>query len=78
MDLIIFFNMQFRHFANKVGNLERPFLKDFFPRWVGSCGCPVLRYKIRIYSLLFISFLEFFLLMYSDELLAVAKDGVFL
>ncbi|XP_019451974.1 PREDICTED: transcription initiation factor TFIID subunit 2 isoform X1 [Lupinus angustifolius] len=34
---------EFRHFANKVGNLERPFLKDFFPRWVGSCGCPVLR-----------------------------------
>lgn len=45
MDLINFFNTQFRHFANKVGNLERPFLKDFFPRWVGSCGCPVLRYK---------------------------------
>lgn len=36
-------NVQFRHFANKVGNLERPFLKEFFPRWVGSCGCPVLR-----------------------------------
>ncbi|KAM3751107.1 hypothetical protein ACB098_04G083400 [Castanea mollissima] len=34
---------EFRHLANKVGNLERPFLKDFFPRWVGSCGCPVLR-----------------------------------
>ncbi|TKY54942.1 Transcription initiation factor TFIID subunit 2 [Spatholobus suberectus] len=34
---------EFRHFANKVGNLERPFLKDFFPRWVGCCGCPVLR-----------------------------------
>ncbi|XP_057719844.1 transcription initiation factor TFIID subunit 2 [Arachis stenosperma] len=34
---------EFRHFANKVGNLERPFLKDFFPRWVGSCGCPILR-----------------------------------
>ncbi|XP_057420384.1 transcription initiation factor TFIID subunit 2 isoform X3 [Lotus japonicus] len=34
---------EFRHFANKVGNLERPFLKDFFPRWVGSCGCPDLR-----------------------------------
>ncbi|XP_057459543.1 transcription initiation factor TFIID subunit 2 isoform X2 [Actinidia eriantha] len=34
---------EFRHFANKVGNLERPFLKEFFPRWVGSCGCPVLR-----------------------------------
>ncbi|KHN15152.1 Transcription initiation factor TFIID subunit 2 [Glycine soja] len=34
---------EFRHFANKVGNLERPFLKDFFPRWVSSCGCPVLR-----------------------------------
>ncbi|KAF8407865.1 hypothetical protein HHK36_007002 [Tetracentron sinense] len=34
---------RFRHFANKVGNLERPFLKEFFPRWVGSCGCPVLR-----------------------------------
>ncbi|KAF6168935.1 hypothetical protein GIB67_038432 [Kingdonia uniflora] len=33
---------EFRHFANKVGNLERPFLKEFFPRWVGSCGCPVL------------------------------------
>lgn len=36
-------DLQFRHFANKVGNLERPFLKEFFPRWVGSCGCPVLR-----------------------------------
>lgn len=34
---------EFRHFANKVGNLERPFLKEFFPRWVGSFGCPVLR-----------------------------------
>ncbi|KAK2663584.1 hypothetical protein Ddye_002158 [Dipteronia dyeriana] len=34
---------EFRHFANKVGNLERPFLKEFFPRWVGSCGCPTLR-----------------------------------
>ncbi|CAK9147809.1 unnamed protein product [Ilex paraguariensis] len=34
---------EFRHFANKVGNLERPFLKEFFPRWVGSCGCPVLQ-----------------------------------
>ncbi|XP_020679173.1 transcription initiation factor TFIID subunit 2 isoform X1 [Dendrobium catenatum] len=34
---------EFRHLANKVGNLERPFLKDFFPRWIESCGCPVLR-----------------------------------
>ncbi|XP_047266049.1 transcription initiation factor TFIID subunit 2 isoform X2 [Capsicum annuum] len=34
---------EFRHLANKVGNLERPFLKEFFPRWVGSCGCPVLK-----------------------------------
>ncbi|KAL5722272.1 hypothetical protein ACHQM5_005812 [Ranunculus cassubicifolius] len=34
---------EFRQFSNKVGNLERPFLKEFFPRWVGSCGCPVLR-----------------------------------
>ncbi|XP_012092957.1 transcription initiation factor TFIID subunit 2 isoform X2 [Jatropha curcas] len=34
---------EFRHFATKVGNLERPFLKEFFPRWVGSCGCPMLR-----------------------------------
>ncbi|KAM7475389.1 hypothetical protein LguiB_022632 [Lonicera macranthoides] len=34
---------EFRQFANKVGNLERPFLKEFFPRWVGSCGCPVLK-----------------------------------
>eukprot|EP01018_Ginkgo_biloba_P038987 Gb_36379 [translate_table: standard] len=34
---------EFRHFANKIGNLERPFLKEFFPRWVESCGCPVLR-----------------------------------
>eukprot|EP00249_Psilotum_nudum_P022024 c28343_g3_i2 orf=253-2820(-) len=33
---------EFRHFANKLGNLERPFLKDFFPRWVESTGCPVL------------------------------------
>ncbi|KAG5536294.1 hypothetical protein RHGRI_023916 [Rhododendron griersonianum] len=35
--------LKFRHYANKIGNLERPFLKEFFPRWVGSCGCPVLR-----------------------------------
>ncbi|KAG8376748.1 hypothetical protein BUALT_Bualt09G0096000 [Buddleja alternifolia] len=34
---------EFRHFANKIGNLERPFLKEFFPRWVGSCGCPMLK-----------------------------------
>ncbi|XP_074579970.1 transcription initiation factor TFIID subunit 2 [Curcuma longa] len=34
---------EFRHLANKVGNLERPFLKEFFPRWVESCGCPILR-----------------------------------
>lgn len=34
---------EFRHLANKVGNLERPFLKEFFPRWVESFGCPVLR-----------------------------------
>ncbi|XP_062199068.1 transcription initiation factor TFIID subunit 2-like [Phragmites australis] len=34
---------EFRHLANKVGNLERPFLKEFFPRWVESCGCPAMR-----------------------------------
>lgn len=34
---------EFRHFANKIGNLERPFLKEFFPRWVESSGCPVLK-----------------------------------
>ncbi|XP_048328953.2 transcription initiation factor TFIID subunit 2 [Ziziphus jujuba] len=34
---------EFRHLANKVGNLERPFLKEFFPRWVELCGCPALR-----------------------------------
>ncbi|XP_055962233.1 transcription initiation factor TFIID subunit 2 isoform X2 [Mercurialis annua] len=34
---------EFRHFATKIGNLERPFLKEFFPRWVGACGCPLLR-----------------------------------
>lgn len=34
---------EFRHFANKLGNLERPFLKEFFHRWVETCGCPVLR-----------------------------------
>ncbi|KAJ6868597.1 hypothetical protein NC651_033619 [Populus alba x Populus x berolinensis] len=34
---------EFRHFATKVGNLERPFVKEFFLRWVCSCGCPVLR-----------------------------------
>ncbi|KAK8485944.1 hypothetical protein V6N11_063558 [Hibiscus sabdariffa] len=34
---------EFRHFANKIGNLERPFLKEFFPRWLGLYGCPVLR-----------------------------------
>ncbi|KAF8695253.1 hypothetical protein HU200_037470 [Digitaria exilis] len=37
---------EFRHLANKVGNLERPFLKEFFPRWVESCGCPVMRLGI--------------------------------
>ncbi|KAL6600790.1 hypothetical protein ACP70R_045075 [Stipagrostis hirtigluma subsp. patula] len=36
----------FRHLANKIGNLERPFLKEFFPRWVESCGCPVMRLGI--------------------------------
>ncbi|XP_023000821.1 transcription initiation factor TFIID subunit 2 [Cucurbita maxima] len=34
---------EFRHLANKIGNLERPFLKEFIPRWVESCGCPLLR-----------------------------------
>ncbi|CAI0547843.1 unnamed protein product [Linum tenue] len=34
---------EFRQFATKVGNLERPFVKEYFARWVGSCGCPVLR-----------------------------------
>ncbi|KAK1407423.1 hypothetical protein QVD17_39039 [Tagetes erecta] len=34
---------EFRHLANEVGNLERPFLREFFPRWVGSSGCPVLK-----------------------------------
>ncbi|KAJ0987182.1 hypothetical protein J5N97_005538 [Dioscorea zingiberensis] len=34
---------EFRHLANKIGNLERPFLKEFFPRWVESCGCPIMR-----------------------------------
>ncbi|XP_074278143.1 transcription initiation factor TFIID subunit 2 isoform X1 [Silene latifolia] len=34
---------EFRHYANKLGNLERPFLKEFFNRWVEACGCPVLR-----------------------------------
>ncbi|XP_047330123.1 transcription initiation factor TFIID subunit 2 [Impatiens glandulifera] len=34
---------EFRQFANKIGNLERPFLKEFFPRWVGYCGCPEMR-----------------------------------
>ncbi|XP_076922819.1 transcription initiation factor TFIID subunit 2-like isoform X2 [Bidens hawaiensis] len=34
---------QFWHLANEVGNLERPFLREFFPRWVGSSGCPVLK-----------------------------------
>ncbi|EFJ31790.1 hypothetical protein SELMODRAFT_408008 [Selaginella moellendorffii] len=38
-----FQGLQFRHFANKIGNLERPFLKEFFPRWVESQGCPLLR-----------------------------------
>ncbi|RLN33659.1 transcription initiation factor TFIID subunit 2 [Panicum miliaceum] len=37
---------ELRHLANKVGNLERPFLKEFFPRWVESCGCPVMRLGI--------------------------------
>ncbi|KAJ8753456.1 hypothetical protein K2173_019855 [Erythroxylum novogranatense] len=34
---------EFRHFATKIGNLERPFVKEFFSRWVCSSGCPVLR-----------------------------------
>ncbi|GAB2300049.1 hypothetical protein Dimus_034090 [Dionaea muscipula] len=34
---------EFRQFANKFGNLERPFLKEFFHRWVGTCGCPLMR-----------------------------------
>ncbi|KAK1359659.1 Transcription initiation factor TFIID subunit 2 [Heracleum sosnowskyi] len=34
---------EFRQFANKIGNLERPFLKEFFPRWIESYGCPVLK-----------------------------------
>ncbi|CAM6102974.1 unnamed protein product [Calypogeia fissa] len=34
---------EFRHFANKLGNLERPYLKEFFPRWVETSGCPRLR-----------------------------------
>ncbi|KAL9239420.1 hypothetical protein vseg_013745 [Gypsophila vaccaria] len=34
---------EFRHYANKLGNLERPFLKEFFNRWVETCGCPILR-----------------------------------
>ncbi|XP_051150213.1 transcription initiation factor TFIID subunit 2 [Andrographis paniculata] len=42
-DLRTLSTKEFRHFANKIGNLERPFLKEFFPRWVGSCGCPVLK-----------------------------------
>lgn len=72
--------MQFRHFANKVGNLERPFLKDFFPRWVGSCGCPALRCKTRIYLLYFLfHFWNAFLCSYPYVLLfADSKDGVFL
>lgn len=34
---------EFRHLANKHGNLERPILKEFFPRWVEAPGCPRLR-----------------------------------
>ncbi|XP_044968622.1 transcription initiation factor TFIID subunit 2-like [Hordeum vulgare subsp. vulgare] len=37
---------EFRHLVNKVGNLERPFLKEFFPRWIESCGCPIMRLGI--------------------------------
>lgn len=44
--------LQFRHFANKLGNLERPFLKDFFPRWVESSGCPRLRLASKSFNLL--------------------------
>ncbi|XP_074343481.1 transcription initiation factor TFIID subunit 2 [Apium graveolens] len=33
----------FRQFANKIGNLERPFLKEFFRRWIESYGCPMLK-----------------------------------
>ena len=71
--------MQFRHFANKIGNPERPFLKEFFPRWVGSYGCPVLRYDLSescimafyvfcIWDFLTVSFAEIFF----------SYDGVFL
>ncbi|OWM90359.1 hypothetical protein CDL15_Pgr014661 [Punica granatum] len=34
--------MMFRCLAREVRNLEHPFLKEFFPWWVGSCGCPVV------------------------------------
>lgn len=34
---------EFRQFANKIGNLERPFLKEYFSRWIESNGCPVLK-----------------------------------
>lgn len=43
VNIFYIFEMQFRHLANKIGNLERPFLKEFIPRWVESCGCPLLR-----------------------------------
>lgn len=41
------FHMQFNNLAYKIGNLERPFLKEFFPSWVESCGCPILRFDFR-------------------------------
>lgn len=47
--------LQFRHFANKLGNLERPFLKEFFHRWVETCGCPIVRYIFSLLTFLLFS-----------------------
>lgn len=69
--------MQFRHFANKVGNLERPFLKDFFPRWVESCGCPVLRLDSGLAVAFILDWLHL-LISACFSFSYVEKDGVLL
>ncbi|KAJ0752225.1 putative beta-galactosidase [Helianthus annuus] len=42
--------MLFRHSANEVGNLERPFLREFFSRCVGSNDCPVLNFYMQNFT----------------------------
>lgn len=73
--------LQFRHFANKLGNLERPFLKDFFPRWVESSGCPRLRLVFKVFNLLIIVdillvYLRFLNQIFSHVVLALCSKYV--